>query len=192
MSLETAAQPAPSEGIANDVARLHALIEPDMFWSADDSEINSNDLDDLVTELAENLEPGQSEIFQISCAVLLPKRTVRAWIEGADGKESIEWEEIDPHAGSRLAVANEAVAAYEAEKAQPPAPMPAVCPTCGSDCNERDELTKAEREIDRLRKALADVVDTDWAFLRQDADTSTYDSLYSRVQRGRQALGTSS
>ena len=25
------------------------------------------------------------------------------------------------------------------------------CPTCGSDCNERDELIKAEREIERLR-----------------------------------------
>jgi hypothetical protein len=25
-----------------------------------------------------------------------------------------------------------------------------TCPTCGSDCNERDELTKAEREITRL------------------------------------------
>ena len=24
------------------------------------------------------------------------------------------------------------------------------CPTCGSDCNERDELGKAEREIARL------------------------------------------
>ena len=24
------------------------------------------------------------------------------------------------------------------------------CPECGSDCNERDELTKAEREIERL------------------------------------------
>lgn len=27
----------------------------------------------------------------------------------------------------------------------------ATCPACGSDANERDELTKAEREIDRLR-----------------------------------------
>jgi len=26
-----------------------------------------------------------------------------------------------------------------------------ICPACGSDCNERDELIKAEREIDRLR-----------------------------------------
>ncbi len=26
-----------------------------------------------------------------------------------------------------------------------------TCPTCGSECNERDELTKAEREIERLR-----------------------------------------
>ena len=25
-----------------------------------------------------------------------------------------------------------------------------ACPTCGSDCNERDELTKAEREIGKL------------------------------------------
>lgn len=27
----------------------------------------------------------------------------------------------------------------------------ALCPACGSDCNERDELEKAEREIERLR-----------------------------------------
>lgn len=26
------------------------------------------------------------------------------------------------------------------------------CPTCGSDCNERDELIKAEREIEKLRE----------------------------------------
>jgi DNA repair exonuclease SbcCD ATPase subunit len=29
-----------------------------------------------------------------------------------------------------------------------------ACPTCGSDCNERDELIKAEREIERLREEL--------------------------------------
>ena len=29
----------------------------------------------------------------------------------------------------------------------------ALCPACGSDCNERDELEKAEREINRLRAA---------------------------------------
>lgn len=28
------------------------------------------------------------------------------------------------------------------------------CPECGSDCNERDELTKAEREIEHLREAV--------------------------------------
>jgi hypothetical protein len=27
-----------------------------------------------------------------------------------------------------------------------------TCPVCGSDCNERDELVKAEREIERLTK----------------------------------------
>lgn len=30
-------------------------------------------------------------------------------------------------------------------------PQPGKCPTCGSDCNERDELIKAEREIEKLR-----------------------------------------
>jgi hypothetical protein len=36
--------------------------------------------------------------------------------------------------------------------AQPaPAQQPDCCPICGSDCNERDELIKAEREIERLR-----------------------------------------
>ncbi len=34
------------------------------------------------------------------------------------------------------------------EKEDPPE---GKCPTCGSDCNERDELEKAEREIEKLR-----------------------------------------
>jgi hypothetical protein len=35
---------------------------------------------------------------------------------------------------------------------EPSEPAPeGKCPTCGSDCNERDELTKAEREIEKLR-----------------------------------------
>ena len=37
----------------------------------------------------------------------------------------------------------------EIERLKTPAP---VCPVCGSDCNERDELVKAERDIERLRK----------------------------------------
>ena len=45
----------------------------------------------------------------------------------------------------------------------------------------------AEAEILRLRAALADVVDTDWAFCGQDADTARADSLYNRVRRGRLA-----
>ncbi len=37
----------------------------------------------------------------------------------------------------------------------PPEQAASICPTCGSDCNERDELTKAEREIERLNGLLA-------------------------------------
>ena len=33
-------------------------------------------------------------------------------------------------------------------------PEAQTCPTCGSDCNERDELIKAEREINRLTAEL--------------------------------------
>ena len=29
-----------------------------------------------------------------------------------------------------------------------------MCPHCGSDCNERDELIKAEREIERLNAVI--------------------------------------
>ena len=47
----------------------------------------------------------------------------------------------------------------------------------------------AAAEIARLRAALADVVDTDWAYLKHDADTARPDSLYNRVRRGRLALG---
>ena len=34
-----------------------------------------------------------------------------------------------------------------------------TCPTCGSDCNERDELEKAEREIERLRGIVPEVLE---------------------------------
>lgn len=47
---------------------------------------------------------------------------------------------------------------------------------------------EAEAAVKRLREALADVVDTDWAYLGKDADTGNPDSLYSRVRRGRIAL----
>lgn len=43
-------------------------------------------------------------------------------------------------------------------------------------------------EVDRLKRALADVVDRDWTYLGQDADTGNPASLYSVVRRGRQAL----
>ena len=44
-------------------------------------------------------------------------------------------------------------------------------------------------EVERLRNALARVVDTDWAYLGHDADTANPDSLYNRVRDGRKALG---
>lgn len=52
-----------------------------------------------------------------------------------------------------------------------------------------DTLFAASRaEVERLRAALADVVDADWAYLGKDADTGNPASLYSRVRRGRAAL----
>ena len=39
----------------------------------------------------------------------------------------------------------------------------ALCPACGSDCNERDELEKAEREINRLRAAPQQAEPVMWA-----------------------------
>lgn len=44
--------------------------------------------------------------------------------------------------------------AIDALRAVMEQPTPDKCPTCGSDCNERDELEKAEREIERLRDEL--------------------------------------
>ena len=35
---------------------------------------------------------------------------------------------------------------------QPSQTVKLACPTCDSDCNERDELIKAEREIQRLQQ----------------------------------------
>ena len=49
--------------------------------------------------------------------------------------------------------------------------------------------TALAAENERLRSALADVVDTDLVYLGRDADTANPDSLYSRVRRGRLALG---
>jgi len=39
---------------------------------------------------------------------------------------------------------------YASAGASPVEPIQAQCQACGSDCNERDELIKAEREIERL------------------------------------------
>lgn len=52
-----------------------------------------------------------------------------------------------------------------------------------------DAHASALRDAEKLRKALARVVDTDWAFLGRDADTGNPDSLYNRVRDGRKALG---
>lgn len=62
------------------------------------------------------------------------------------------------------ATSDDRVAAHHllrALAAEKEAPSP-VCPTCGSDRNERDELIKAEREIERLQDemtALSDALD---------------------------------
>lgn len=48
------------------------------------------------------------------------------------------------------------------------------CQECGSDCNERDELTKAEREIERLQARLGGDVHT---ALEADAETDAYKRL---------------
>ena len=43
----------------------------------------------------------------------------------------------------------------EIERLREPPSESGICQTCGSACNERDELIKAEREIERLRQQLA-------------------------------------
>ena len=50
----------------------------------------------------------------------------------------------------RFASGMDSAAALRELAAEKENPGP-VCPTCGSDCNERDELIKAEREIEKLR-----------------------------------------
>jgi hypothetical protein len=50
-----------------------------------------------------------------------------------------------------------------------------TCPTCGSDCNERDELTKAEREITRLSAEVE--------ALRADAETKRSLLLLARLEQ---------
>ena len=46
-----------------------------------------------------------------------------------------------------------------------------ACPMCGSDCNERDELTKAEREIARLRDAIIEAATKQWEDQRRTLDS---------------------
>ena len=50
-------------------------------------------------------------------------------------------------------------------------------------------IAEKESEVQRLRRLLARVVDTDWAYLGRDADTGNPDSLYNRVRDGRKVLG---
>ncbi len=51
------------------------------------------------------------------------------------------------------------------------------------------EIERLNQERTELLQALRDVVDCDWAYMGQDADTGNPKSLYCRVQRGRAALG---
>jgi len=51
------------------------------------------------------------------------------------------------------------------------AASPDKCPTCGSDCNEIDELAKAEREIERIGTLYSEswpIVESGWRFALGD------------------------
>jgi len=81
----------------------------------------------------------------------------------------------------------------EHEAAQPaPAQHAGSCPACCSDCNERDELIKAEREIERLRGVqLAQQPVSEQAereafenFASDDGDLLSLPSMWQRDARG--------
>lgn len=63
-----------------------------------------------------------------------------------------------------------------------------VCPTCGSDCNERDELTKAMREIDRLQKECAALAS--WQCVHTDGKQGLFHDIGGNSQCAKDAVIT--
>jgi hypothetical protein len=76
-------------------------------------------------------------------------RALADWIDEAHG--------LITAAGLLHALADEKEAAQCSDLCHPEEPCSisadGKCHTCGSDCNERDELIKAEREIEQLKAA---------------------------------------
>jgi hypothetical protein len=81
----------------------------------------------------------------------------------------------------------------EIERLKTPAP---VCPVCGSDCNERSEIFKVEREIDSLQvevprlRGMVDrmtliIKDKDTEIIRKDSKITRLNNL---LRRGLSAL----
>ena len=60
-----------------------------------------------------------------------------------------------------------------------------TCPTCGSECNERDELTKAEREIERLRAEVDALRENNHGWLRANGPGGWIDALRADAERYR-------
>lgn len=58
-----------------------------------------------------------------------------------------------------------------------------ACPACGSDCNERDELAKAEREIERLSLEVT-FLRSEVAFLRATMEGATHLLSKARIWGG--------
>lgn len=63
--------------------------------------------------------------------------------------------------------------------------------THGDSLLHRDaaaQIARMDQERAELLQALREVVDCDWAYMGQDADTGNPQSLYCRVRRGRAVL----
>jgi len=60
-----------------------------------------------------------------------------------------------------------------------------VCPACGSDRNERDELDKAEREIERLRAEVDALRENNHGWLRANGPGGWIDALRADAERYR-------
>ena len=86
---------------------------PDICWDYDNQE-DGVDPDEMAPRLADNLQPGESEVFAVSCAKMLPNMVMRVSVS-CDGDVTWTWDAEEEEATMFLLIAEIRAAAGDAE-----------------------------------------------------------------------------
>ena len=70
--------------------RERAMNVPDICWDYDNQE-DGVDPDEMAVRLSDNLQTGESEVFAVSCAKMLPNMVMRVSVSH-EGEVTWEWE----------------------------------------------------------------------------------------------------